>query len=89
MKIREIAERIEEIVPLKLAQDWDNVGLLIGDSQKVVKNILLTIDVTQDVVNEAVHNYLGGRKSDVDRLIEYSQLLRGEGPVKMHLRLMT
>ena len=43
----------------------------------------------QDVVNEAVHNYLGGRKSDVDRLIEYSQLLRGEGPVKMHLRLMT
>ena len=43
----------------------------------------------QDVVNEAVHNYLGGRKSDVDRLIEYSQLLRSEGPVKMHLRLMT
>ena len=29
MKIRNIAGKIEEIIPLKLAQDWDNVGLLI------------------------------------------------------------
>jgi len=53
MKIKDIAERIEKIVPLNLAQDWDNVGLLIGDVQKNVKNILLTIDVTSDVVSEA------------------------------------
>ena len=53
MKIKDIAERIEKIVPLKLAQDWDNVGLLIGDAQRNVKNILLTIDITGDVVAEA------------------------------------
>ncbi len=53
MKIKDIAERIEKIVPLKLAQDWDNVGLLIGDPQRNVKNILLTIDITGDVVTEA------------------------------------
>ncbi len=53
MKIKDIAERIEKIVPLKLAQDWDNVGLLIGDRRRNVKNILLTIDVTKDVVAEA------------------------------------
>ena len=53
MKVKNIAEKIENIIPLKLAQDWDNVGLLIGDSQKDVKNILLTIDVTHDVVSEA------------------------------------
>ncbi len=53
MKIKDVAEQIEEIVPLKLAQDWDNVGLLIGEPQKNVKNILLTIDVTNDVVAEA------------------------------------
>ena len=53
MKIKDIAERIEKIAPLKLAQDWDNVGLLIGDPQKNVKNILLTIDITGDVVAEA------------------------------------
>ena len=53
MKIKDIIERIEKIVPLELAQDWDNVGLLIGDPQKNVRNILLTIDVTTDVAAEA------------------------------------
>jgi len=53
MKVKDIAEQIEEIVPLKLAQDWDNAGLLIGNPQQNVKNILLTIDVTGDVVAEA------------------------------------
>jgi dinuclear metal center YbgI/SA1388 family protein len=53
MKIKDIAEQIETIVPLNLAQDWDNVGLLIGDASKNVKKILLTIDITGDVVAEA------------------------------------
>ncbi|MBN2457351.1 MAG: Nif3-like dinuclear metal center hexameric protein [Sedimentisphaerales bacterium] len=53
MKINDIAAKIEEIVPLGLAQDWDNVGLLIGDEKLNVKNILLTIDITKDVVAEA------------------------------------
>jgi putative NIF3 family GTP cyclohydrolase 1 type 2 len=30
MKVKDIAAAIEKIVPLKLAQDWDNIGLLIG-----------------------------------------------------------
>ncbi|HUT45696.1 MAG TPA: Nif3-like dinuclear metal center hexameric protein [Sedimentisphaerales bacterium] len=64
MKIKDIAARIDEIIPLKLAQDWDNVGLLIGDSQKDVKNILLTIDVTRDVVVEA-------KKLKTDLIIAY------------------
>jgi dinuclear metal center YbgI/SA1388 family protein len=53
MKIKDIAEKIEKIVPLKLAQDWDNVGLLIGDPQHNAKNILLTIDITGEVLAEA------------------------------------
>jgi dinuclear metal center YbgI/SA1388 family protein len=53
MKIKDIAEQIEKIAPLNLALDWDNVGLLIGDVQKNVKNILLTIDITKDVIAEA------------------------------------
>lgn len=53
MKIKDIAEAIEKIAPLKLAQDWDNVGLLIGDAGRNVKNILLTIDVTNEVLAEA------------------------------------
>ncbi len=53
MKIEKLAEKIEKITPLKLAQGWDNVGLLIGGPQRNVKNILLTIDITKDVLAEA------------------------------------
>ncbi len=53
MKIKDIAEAVEKIAPLELAQGWDNVGLLIGSSQQEVKNILLTIDVTKAVLAEA------------------------------------
>lgn len=53
MKIKQIAAKIDELVPLKLAQDWDNVGLLVGDAKQDVKNALLTIDVTKEVVAEA------------------------------------
>ena len=53
MKIEDIAAAIKRIAPLELAQDWDNVGLLIGDARQNVKNVLLTIDITGDVVAEA------------------------------------
>ena len=53
MKVKDIAEQIEKIAPLKLAQSWDNVGLLVGDAEQDVKTILLTIDVTSEVVAEA------------------------------------
>ena len=68
MKIQEITERIEDIAPLKLAQDWDNVGLLIGDPQKNVKNILLTIDITSGVVAEA-------KRLKTDLIISYHPVI--------------
>ena len=68
MKVKNIAEQIEKIVPLKLAQDWDNVGLLIGNPQKNVKNILLTIDITGDVVAEA-------RKLKTDLIVSYHPVI--------------
>ncbi|MBN2020112.1 MAG: Nif3-like dinuclear metal center hexameric protein [Sedimentisphaerales bacterium] len=53
MKIKDIVKQIDEIVPLKLAQDWDNVGLLIGDAEKNARKIMLTIDITEAVLAEA------------------------------------
>lgn len=53
MKVNEIIKQIEHIAPPNLAQDWDNTGLLVGDSNKTIKNILLTIDITKDVIAEA------------------------------------
>ncbi|MDD5135438.1 MAG: Nif3-like dinuclear metal center hexameric protein [Phycisphaerae bacterium] len=53
MKIRDYIEQIEKIAPPNLAQSWDNTGLLIGDGNSTVKNILLTIDITPAVIAEA------------------------------------
>lgn len=68
MRVKEIAGEIEKIAPLKLAQDWDNVGLLIGNPQANVKNILVTIDITKDVVAEA-------KRLKTDLIISYHPVI--------------
>ena len=53
MKLKDVTKKLEAHVPLALAQDWDNVGLLLGDLEQDVDQILLTIDVTPEVAAEA------------------------------------
>ncbi len=53
-KIRQIVNAIERLAPLSLAEAWDNSGLQIGDMEWPVKKILLSLDVSQEVVKEAV-----------------------------------
>ena len=54
VKCSEITKVIETVAPRNLAESWDNVGLQIGSFQKRVKKVLLTLDVTEAVVREAV-----------------------------------
>ncbi len=54
MKVRDILRQLDSIVPMKLAQPWDNVGLLVGDADQAVRTILVTIDITAAVLAEAV-----------------------------------
>lgn len=51
--VRDIAEIMEEIAPLRLAADWDKVGLLVGDPENRVTRVLVTLDVSRKVVHEA------------------------------------
>ena len=50
----ELAEIIEVRYPKSLAVEWDVVGFVTNNSNIEVSNVLLTIDVTQSVVNEAI-----------------------------------
>jgi dinuclear metal center YbgI/SA1388 family protein len=68
MKINQISQQIDQIVPLKLAQEWDNVGLLIGDPKRDAKRILLTIDVTADVLAEA-------KRLKTDLIVSYHPII--------------
>jgi dinuclear metal center YbgI/SA1388 family protein len=49
-----VIEQFEEWSPQSCAEEWDNVGLLIGDASQSVKKILVALDATEDVVNEAI-----------------------------------
>lgn len=44
---------MERVAPVALAQDWDNVGLLAGDPKAELRRVLLCIDLTRAVVDEA------------------------------------
>ena len=44
----------EEYFPRSLAYNWDNVGLQIGSLNREINNVLLSLDLTLEVVKEAI-----------------------------------
>ena len=54
ISVGKVVQLLESWVPKKLAADWDNVGLQIGSLSHPVKQILVTLDVTEEVVDEAI-----------------------------------
>ena len=55
-KVKEIIEVMETLAPTFLKEDFDNVGLMVGDREKEVKKVLLALDCTLKVVEEAKEN---------------------------------
>lgn len=47
---------MNEIAPEHLAESWDNVGLLVGNQDSEVDRILIALEATEAVVDEAVSN---------------------------------
>ncbi|MCX6291570.1 MAG: Nif3-like dinuclear metal center hexameric protein [Bacteroidetes bacterium] len=54
MTIKEITAYLETIAPLHLQESYDNAGLIVGDKSMEVKGILVCIDSTEDVIDEAI-----------------------------------
>ena len=54
MILQDIINIIESVAPLSYQEDWDNSGLQVGDRNAEVNAALLTVDVTESVVNEAI-----------------------------------
>ena len=54
MICRELMGKLEELAPLSLACEWDNPGLLLGRGDKEIKKIMIALDATDKVVEEAV-----------------------------------
>ena len=54
MKIKQVLEALERFAPLPLQESWDNAGLQIGLTEAEVSGVLLCLDVTEKVIDEAI-----------------------------------
>lgn len=67
-RVKDIIEIMEGFAPVNLKEDFDNVGLMVGDKEKEVKRILLSLDCTLEVIEEA-------KEKDIDLIITHHPLL--------------
>ena len=56
MTIKDVIAHLEELAPLATAEDFDNVGLLVGDRNAIISGVLVTLDTLETVVDEAIKN---------------------------------
>ena len=68
MKISQIISYLESIAPLSLQESYDNSGLLIGSPEKQVNKALISLDITPEVMDEAL-------KSDCNFIIAHHPLI--------------
>ena len=68
MKLFEIIEILDKEFPKEGAYEWDNVGLLVGDRNSEIKKVLVTLDITEEVIDEAI-------KSGCDLVLSHHPVL--------------
>lgn len=68
IKVNNIIKEMELLAPTYLKEDFDNVGLMVGDKNKEVKKVLLALDCTLKVIEEA-------KKENVELIITHHPLI--------------
>ncbi|NLM44738.1 MAG: Nif3-like dinuclear metal center hexameric protein [Clostridiales bacterium] len=68
LKCGTVVSIMDSIAPRKLAEEWDNVGLIIGDSSSIVNKIMISLDLPIWVVDEAIEN-------NVDMIITHHPII--------------
>lgn len=53
-KLAQIVDFFAETVPNEMKMDFDNVGFLVGDSESNVTRVLVSLDITGEVISEAI-----------------------------------
>jgi dinuclear metal center YbgI/SA1388 family protein len=53
MTVGDLETAIDELAPFALAEDWDNVGLMVGRRRRPVSTVLLALDLRREVLDEA------------------------------------
>lgn len=53
-QIKDVLQKLEAFAPPVLQEKYDNAGLIVGDESEEIKGVLISLDTTEDVVNEAI-----------------------------------
>ena len=54
--VQHVITLMEQLAPRSYAESWDNVGLMVGDRNAVVKGVLTTLDVTEEAIAYAIEH---------------------------------
>ena len=54
IRLQDVVAFLREFAPPELAEDWDNVGLLIGDTADEIRSVLTCLTLTPNVADEAI-----------------------------------
>ncbi len=57
--LQAVCSSLASIAPLRLAEEWDNVGLLVGDRRASIEKVMTCLTVTPNVVSEALEQQVG------------------------------
>lgn len=68
MLLSEIVKILDKVLKVEIAYEWDNVGLLVGDKEKSIEKIMLTLEVTKETIDEA-------KKNSIDLIISHHPLI--------------
>ena len=55
-RVKDVMQIMQKIAPREhyFSEEYDNIGLIVGDENAEVKKVLCCLDVTNDVLNEAI-----------------------------------
>ena len=56
IELTKICEFLDRFAPTRLAEDWDNVGLLVGDERAEIARIMTCLTITPETVQEAIES---------------------------------
>jgi len=81
MLIRDLANAMQSLAPVELAEGWDNVGLIVGSREAALSGpVLLTIDLTAGVLEEAIQAKAGAIIAYHPPIFEPLKRLTGDSP---------
>lgn len=55
-KLSELIMKMEELYPLDLSEEWDFPGLVFGDVQSNINKVLISVDITSEIIEQAIDN---------------------------------